>query len=139
VISKGKSEDPSQDILKSPPLANSLMNMIKLFIKIDSQGNTKVMAELLTDLIRVVGLLGRATFNKSLGIDINFVGSFLPLISKLLYYPNGPANYTPTTDTALSLLQINTVKSTGIFLNQSGLIPLRSLQVYEKVLDLNVL
>ena len=35
VISKGKSNDPSQDILKSPSLASSFINLIRQFVKID--------------------------------------------------------------------------------------------------------
>lgn len=139
VILKGKSEDPNQDILKSPNLSNALVMFVRKCVKLDQAANTATLAELLTDVIRAIGLLGRSTFNKSLGVDGVFVKGYLPLVPSLLYYPAGPAHQGPPADQALVQLQINTVKSTGIFLNQAGLIPLRCVFVYKDILELKIL
>ena len=139
VILKGKNDDPNQDILKSQNLSNALVSFVRKCIKLDQAGNTATLAELLVDVIRAIGLLGRSTFNKSLGVDGVFVKGYLPLVPSLLYYPTGPSHQIPPSDQALIQLQINTVKSTGIFLNQAGLIPLRCVFVYKDILELKIL
>lgn len=90
----------------------------------------------MVELIRVVGLLARATFNKSLGLDPHFVRGFISISPRLLYYPQGSStNYGDNG----SLLQINAVKATGIFINQAGLIPLRCLFIYKEILESNLI
>jgi fused-like protein len=139
VINKGKVNDPNQDILKNNTLPSLLISIVRKLIKTDAGVGTVVFGDILTDLVRGVGLLARAIFNKSIGLDINFVRGFLSIVPSLLYYPAGPNASAPGPDNALVLLQINTVKATGIFLNQAGLIPLRCTSVYKEVLDMNLL
>jgi fused-like protein len=143
VISKSRSEEPNKDILKAPSLGNSLLTLIKKVIKLDQSG-TVAMVDLQTESVRAVGLLARSSFSKSLGIEASFSKGFLQVVPCLLYYPHGPSpggylNPPATTDSLHNLLQINTVKSTGILLNQAGLIPLRCLHVYREAVDCLVL
>lgn len=143
VISKSKSEEPNKDILKAPSLSNSLLTLVKKAVKLDQSG-TVAMVELQTEIVRAVGLLARSSFSKSLGIEAAFSKGFLQVVPSLLYYPQGPSpgaylNPPATTDPMHNLLQVNTVKSTGILFNQAGLIPLRCLHVYREAVEGQVL
>mmetsp|Transcript_29071 Transcript_29071/g.52033 ORF Transcript_29071/g.52033 Transcript_29071/m.52033 type:complete len:1206 (+) Transcript_29071:492-4109(+) len=143
VISKSRSEEANKDILKAPSLSNSLLTLVKKAIKLDQSGVVS-MVELQTEIVRAVGLLARSSFSKSLGIEASFSKGFLQLVPNLLYYPNGPSpgaylNPPASTDPVHNLLQVNTVKSTGILFNQAGLIPMRCLHVYKEAIEGQVL
>jgi hypothetical protein len=58
----GRSDDPNQDITKSSSLPTLLIQMLKNLIK--GGDFAKLMPELLTDLVKVIALLGKSTFNK---------------------------------------------------------------------------
>lgn len=138
IVSKGKPEDPNQDILKSATLTSGLIGLIKRCIRLDQGSPSAVLTDMVSDIIRAIGLISRVTFNKSLGIEGNMVKSLITLVPVLLYYPAGPsANFSP--DQSASTLQINTVKSVGIVLNQAGLIPLRCIFVYTDIVETNTL
>ena len=130
VMSKSKSEDPNQDILKSPSLATSLIGFMKRCIKQDQNSTGALLTDIVGDCIKAIGLMLKCTFNKSLGVDNTLVKSLMPVLTPLLIYPNSSEVLT---------LQSNTVKTIGVILAQAGMIPLRCLYVYKELLDSGVL
>ena len=62
ILTLGKSDDPNQDITKSSSLPTLLIQMLKNLIKAGDLA--KAMPELLTDLVKDIALLGKASFNK---------------------------------------------------------------------------
>jgi len=62
ILTLGKSDDPNQDITKSSSLPTLLIQMLKNLIKAGDLA--KAIPELLTDLVKDIALLGKASFNK---------------------------------------------------------------------------
>ena len=134
VMGKSKSEDPNQDILKSPGLATSLIGFMKRCIKQDQNSASPMLMDIVSDCIKSVGLMLKSTFNKSLGIDSTLVKSTIPVLTTLLFYPNASNNGSQD----LLNLQINTIKTLGVILAQSGIIPLRCLFIYKELMDAGI-
>lgn len=130
IMAKSKSEDPNQDILKSPGLATSLVGFTKRCIKQDQGSSMLLLADVVSECIKAIGLMLKCTFNKSLGIDSTLVKSVIPILTSLLLYPNSSPE-------SLNL-QMNTVKTIGVILAQAGVIPLRCLFIYKDFLDSGV-
>lgn len=78
VLVKGKSEDANQDITKSSSLPTLLISILRNLMKTDLQ-----IPELLSDLIKNIAMLGKSSFNKSIGIEPIFMKGFIPLIPYL--------------------------------------------------------
>jgi fused len=134
VITRSKSEDPNQDILKSPGLCTSLIAFTKRCIKQDQSSPNPILVEVLSDCVKISGLIIKSTFNKSLGMDNTLLKSLIPVLTTLLLYPGNSA----TSQEVLNL-QTNTIKVIGVILSQSGTIPLRCLYIYKDLIDAGVL
>ena len=133
VISRSKSEDPNQDILKSPGLATCIVGFTKRCVKQDQNSPTPMLTDLVGDCIKIVGLMLKSTFNKSLGIDTTIVKSVIPVITALILYPSSSIS-----SPDLVNLHINTVKTLGVMLAQAGMIPLRCLFLYKELIDAGI-
>ncbi|OMJ73953.1 hypothetical protein SteCoe_27264 [Stentor coeruleus] len=133
VMAKSKSEDPNQDILKSPGLATSIVGFTKRCIKQDQGSTSPILADIIGDCIKAVGLMLKSTFNKSLGIDSTLVKSVIPVLTTLFLYQSNS-----NSSSEVLSLQVNTVKTLGIILAQSGIIPLRCQYVYKELMDSGV-
>ena len=108
MLSKGKSEDPNQDITKSSSLPTLLISILRNLMK--SELN---LSDLLSDLVKNIALLGKSSFNKQIGIEPIFMKGFIPLIPYLI-------KEQPNTH-----LQISALKALGVFASQSSIIPIR--------------
>ena len=82
VITKGIQDDPNNDISKSSNLPTLILTQLRNLVK-----QTDVFVpDVVADLIRTVGLIGRSFFNKSTGIEPIFIKGFIPLIPSLMKY-----------------------------------------------------
>lgn len=88
------------------------------------------LADILDDIVLAIGLLGRETFNKIIGIDPIFLKAFLPLVTKLLHYSK---------EHDYPSLALNLIKATGIFINQASTIPLKMIPFYKDLIELKIL
>jgi len=84
VITKGKADEENNtklDIIKNVIIPSLLLNMLKAVLKLDYGRNH---VDLISDLIKTSGLLSKATFDKTLGIDSLFLKSFFPILPNLI-------------------------------------------------------
>ena len=79
LITKGKVEDTNQDITRSSSLPTLLINILRNMMKSDL-----IYADLFADLVKAISLLGKTTFNKSIGIEPILMKGFLPLLPFLI-------------------------------------------------------
>ena len=69
--------------------------------------------EILADLAKDIALIGKANFNKQIGIEPIVMKVFIPLLPTLMK------------DTISPQLQISALKAFGIFALQASMVPLR--------------
>ncbi len=122
VILKGKSEDTNQDITKSSSLPTLLISILRNTIKSDLSE-----PELLCDLVKNIALLGKSSFNKSIGIEPIFMKGFIPLIPFLL-------NEQPNKS-----LRLAATKALGVFISLASIIPVRSVNFYKELIDQKII
>ncbi|CAD8144028.1 unnamed protein product [Paramecium octaurelia] len=116
VITKGNQQE-GLDVVKNQQIPIQLITHIRNFLR---QGNL----ELLSELIKTIGLLAQATFDKNVGIDNIFI-KFAGMTAQILRA--GQSNEL-----------INTIKTIGLFANQASLNPLRSVLFYKELVDHNL-
>lgn len=85
ILTLGHSEDPNQDITKSSSLPTLLIQILKNLLKSDLK-----FPELLADLVMDIALLGKANFNKQIGIEPIVMKVFIPLIPMLMKDTSSP-------------------------------------------------
>lgn len=83
----------------------------------------KTMPELLTDLVKVIALLGKASFNKQIGIEPIVLKIFIPLLPILIKENASPA------------LQLAAIKALGVFASQASIIPIRMQNFYKDLVE----
>lgn len=79
ILTKGKSEDQNQDITKSSSLPTLLISILRNVMKSDLS-----YPDLVGDLIKNIALIGKSSFNKSIGIEPIFMKGFIPMLPFLL-------------------------------------------------------
>jgi hypothetical protein len=79
IVVKGKTEDVNQDITKSSSLPTLLISILRNLLKSDLS-----YPDLVGDLVRNIALLGKSSFNKSIGIEPIFMKGFIPLLPYLI-------------------------------------------------------
>jgi hypothetical protein len=126
VLSLGKSDDPNQDITKSSSLPTLLIQQLKNLLKAPEVA--KSMSELLTDLVKNIALLGKASFNKQIGIEPIVLKVFLPLIPIII------KDYTLQPGLVLA-----SIKALGVFAAQASIIPVRMAAFYKDLSELHLL
>lgn len=78
IIIKSKlPESRKIDILKNSNIPNYILNLLKSILKIDNGKNN---IEFISDIIKTVGLLAKSTFDKTVGVEMVYLRSFLPLL-----------------------------------------------------------
>ena len=108
VLTKGKSEDPNSDITKSSSLPTLLISLLRNLMKSDLN-----FADLVSELVKNIALLGKSSFNKQIGIEPIFMKGFIPLMPYLIKeQPN-------------LQLKISALKALGVFASQASIIPIR--------------
>ena len=125
-----KSKPPSQknlDISKKLSIPNYLLNILKNMVKMDGGKNY---VEIISDITKLIGLLSKITFNKTLGIEMVYIRSFLPLL------PNLISCGTNSTDTQHQVLTINLLRTIGIFANNASVHHLRSFSFYKDIIEI---
>lgn len=118
VLINGKSEDPNQDITKSSSLPTLLIQLLKNIIKSELK-----VPDLLADLVKSIATLGKANFNKQLGIEPIVMKIFLPLLPML------------AKDVTYPPLQVAALKALGVFASQASIIPIRMQSFYKDLID----
>ncbi|CAD8055051.1 unnamed protein product [Paramecium sonneborni] len=116
VITKGNQQE-GLDVVKNQQIPIQLVTHVKNILK---QGSS----ELLSELIKTIGLLAKATFDKNIGIDNVFI-KFIGMTAQILKI--GQNNEL-----------INTIKTIGIFANQASLNPVRSVLFYKELVEHNL-
>ena len=77
IIIKGKAVQQKPDIIKDSNIPNYILNLLKSILKID---NGKNHIEFISDLVKTIGLLSKCTFDKTIGIEMVYLRSFIPLL-----------------------------------------------------------
>jgi len=118
VAIKGKQQDQNQDVTKSSSLPTLLISILRNVMKSDITA-----PDLLCELIKNIALLGKTSFNKSIGIEPIFMKGFLPLVPYLLKeQPDEP-------------LQLAALKALGVFASQASLTPIRMISLYKDLME----
>ena len=78
IILRAKLEEDKLDIIKSNQLQQQLINIVKIMLKMDKQ------SDLLSETIKTIGLIIKATFDKNVGIDPLYTKSLIPLMSGIV-------------------------------------------------------
>jgi hypothetical protein len=126
ILQNSISED--QDIMKSSSVATLLITMLKSAFRDD-----RAYDELIANLIRVMGLLCKATFNKTIGVEPILIKGFLntlPEFLKLFDSRDGPES---------EKIVFNTVKTVGIFFSLAALQPNKLSALYNTIIDIQLL
>lgn len=89
--------------------------------------------ELLSEIIRACGLIIKTTFSKAIGLQ------YSNEIIKFIIHNASTLMCHPEQGTTHVLLQINTVKSLSIFINQAGFMPTKSSEFFHQILQSGVL
>mmetsp|Transcript_3462 Transcript_3462/g.2461 ORF Transcript_3462/g.2461 Transcript_3462/m.2461 type:complete len:91 (-) Transcript_3462:2163-2435(-) len=79
--------------------------------------------EVAEELIKTIALLGKSSFNKSIGIEPIFLKGFVPLFSYIMK------------SQPYRRFKLLTLKTLGIFVNHSSLIPIKMQNFYKDLLD----
>lgn len=95
--------------------------MISILRGLLKSGNDAHVPDVLVELVRAIGLLGRSSFNKSVGIEPVYSRGFIPQIPVLMHFAK---------DYSYPLLTLYTLKAAGIFMVHAGLMPLKMLSLY---------
>ena len=75
ILTNSKVEDVNQDITKSASLSTILVSILRTLLK---KGNEPLVADVIIELVKAIGLMGRTSFNKSVGIEPVFSRGFIP-------------------------------------------------------------
>mmetsp|Transcript_36954 Transcript_36954/g.35663 ORF Transcript_36954/g.35663 Transcript_36954/m.35663 type:complete len:253 (+) Transcript_36954:1060-1818(+) len=121
IITKGKSEDPNQDITKSSSLPTLLISLMRNILKSDLS-----YPDLVGELIKNIALIGKSSFNKSVGIEPIFMKGFIPMIPYLLKEQSNLR------------LQLLSLKALGVFVNHSSLIPIKMQNLYKDIMETKI-
>ncbi len=127
ILTNSKLEDANQDITKSASLSTILVSILRILVK---KGNEPLVADVITELVKAIGLMGRTSFNKSVGIEPVFSRGFIPQIPILMHFAK---------DHGYPLILLFTLKATAIFLLHAGLTPLKLLPLYRELVDANII
>jgi len=111
------------DIAADANLHSSIVILIGNMLEVDTPA-----PELLSDIIRVCGFILKGIFNKNTGIlyENKIVSFLLNEMNKLMNYPDSNSPHI--------LLQINTIKTISIFINQAGYSPIKSKELFNQIL-----
>ena len=128
VLMKSKNpENKNLDISKKLSIPNYLLGIMKNMLRLD---NGKNYVDIISDITKLIGLLAKITFNRTLGIEMVYVRSFLPLLPALLSCAcNG-------TDAQHQTLTINLLRTIGIFANNASVHHLRSFSFYKDIVEI---
>jgi len=124
MMTKSKSDQIiDDDIAKDSNLHNSIVILMNNLVDLETPA-----PELLSDIVRVCGFLLKGIFNKNQGIlyENKIVSFLLNEMNKLMSYPDSTSPHI--------LLQINTIKTISIFINQAGFSPIKSKEMFNQVL-----
>lgn len=127
ILTNSKVEDANQDITKSASLSTILVSILRTLLK---KGNEPLVADVIIELVKAIGLMGRTSFNKSVGIEPVFSRGFIPQIPVLMHFAK---------DFQYPLILLFTLKAAAIFLLHAGLTPLKLLPLYRELVDANIL
>ena len=126
IIIKGKIVPQKQDITKDSNIPNHILSLLRSILRIDGGRNH---IEFISDLVKTIGLLAKSTFDKTMGVEMVYLRSFiplLPLISKASLLEDNPIHHS---------LVMSLVKCVGIFANNASSNHIRSFSFYKDILE----
>lgn len=109
--------------MKSSSVPSLLITLLRSVFKSEVQ-----MPEILADLIGSIGVLAKATFNRSVGIESSMIKGFLHVVPTFLKYKEGNSVQN-------ELVHLNAVIASGIFLSQACIMPNKLIVLYKNVID----
>lgn len=86
--------------------------------------------EIISDIVKLIGLLSKITFNKNIGIEMVYVRSFIPLLPNLL------TCVCSGSDAQYQALAMNLLRTIGIFANNASVHYLRSFSFYKDIVEI---
>jgi len=131
VMLKTKIEDDSKfDIIKNNKIPSSLVTNLK---NLANHETIHTNLDIVSDLVRSLGLLAKTNFDKEVGIEHIYIKTFLPLIPGLVKVgvqqnEGGSHNFV-----------VNIIKTIGILANQASMNPLLSFNFYKEVVEHKIL
>lgn len=127
IIMKGKLDEENKiDIIKNVLIPSLVLNQIKYLIKSETGKN---FIDLISEGIKTIGLLAKANFDKSVGIENIYLKGFLSLLPGLTKL--GIAS----SDSYHQIFLINLIKTVGIFSNQASTNPQRSFNFFKDLIE----
>ena len=99
------------------------MNIVKAMLKMDKQ------SDLLSETIKTIGLIIKATFDKNVGIDPLYIKSLIPLMSGLVKLVNS------SNDNHSLMMLSNFIKTVGILGNHAAINPYRNISFYKSIIE----
>ena len=125
---KSKAPEPKKiDIAKNFNISSNALNILKSLLKIDL-GKQNI--ETVSDIIKLIGLLARITFQKNLGIEMVYIRSFIPLFPLILksIYQSKDATFVN-----------NFLRTIGIFANNASANHIRSFSFYKDIVEIKLI
>lgn len=92
--------------------------------------NGKNYLEIISDIVKLIGLLAKITFNKNIGIEMVYVRSFIPVLPALL------SCVCSGNDSQYQALTMNLLRTIGIFANNASIHYLRSFSFYKDIVEI---
>ena len=125
---KSKSPESKKiDIAKNFNISSNALNILRSLLKIELG---KQYIEIISDIIKLIGLLARITFQKNLGIEMVYIRSFIPLFPLILksIYQSKDATF------------VNTfLRTIGIFANNASANHIRSFSFYKDIVEIKLI
>ena len=119
-------ENKKMDIVKNIMIPSLVLSHIRGLLKCDSP---KSQIELISDLIRSLGLLAKTNFDRDVGIDNIYLKNFLPLLAPLIRLGTSNIEFNG------HAMLVNLLKTVGILANQASVDSIRAINFYKDVLE----
>jgi fused-like protein len=120
-------EVKKMDIAKNFNIPANALNILKSLLKIEYG---KQYIETISDIVKMIGLLARITFQKNLGIEMVYIRSFIPLFPSILksIYQSKDQNFVN-----------NFLRTIGIFANNASANHIRSFSFYKDIVEFKLI
>lgn len=120
-------ESKKIDIAKNFNISSNALNILKNLLKIELG---KQYIETISDLVKLIGVLARITFQKNLGIEMVYIRSFIPLFPLIL------KSIYQSKDT---IFLNNFLRTIGIFANNASANHIRSFSFYKDIVEIKLI
>ena len=128
VLMKSKVPEANKmDIAKNFNIPDNALKIMKHLLRVDLG---KQYIETISDIIKLIGLLARITFQKSLGVEMVYIRAFIPAFPYILksIYQSKDATYVN-----------NFLRTIGIFANNASANHIRSFAFYRDIVEIKLI